>query len=235
MGGYGQFCPIAKAMELFDQRWTMLVMREIVMGSGRFNEIRRGVPRISPALLSTRLRQLQRAGLIERQEVHGGIAYLPTPAGRELGDVLESIGGWGIRWIGELGDEDLDPHLLLWDMRRRVALDELPARRVVVAFAFRDIAGSGEHWWMVLDPDDSDRPVDVCDADPGYGVDLQVDTTLRTLTEVWRGDRDWAAAVRSGDLVVSGSGRLARRLPAWFRWSVFAGVPRPDRPVRLQQ
>lgn len=228
MGGYGQFCPIAKAMELFDQRWTMLVMREVVMGSTRFNEIKRGVPRISPALLSTRLKQLQRAGLIERQDGHGAISYLPTPAGRELAEVLETIGRWGTRWIGELGDEDLDPHLLLWDMRRRVELDRLPGRRVVVAFSFTDLPGPEGTWWMVLDRDDPERPVDVCDEDPGFEVDLRVATDLRTLVQVWRGDREWSGAARSGDLRVTGPRTLTRALPGWFQLSVFAAVPRPE-------
>ena len=228
MTGYGQFCPIAKAMELLDQRWTMLVMREVVLGSSRFNEIRRGVPRISPALLSTRLRQLQRAGLVERQVGHGPIAYLPTPAGRELGEVLEALGRWGTRWIGDLGDDDLDPHLLLWDMRRRVDLAGLPGRRVVVAFTFIDLSGPGASWWAVLDRDDPSRPVDVCDDDPGFDVDLRVTTTLRALTQVWRGDREWSGAARSGDLVVTGPRALARALPGWFRLSTFAAVPRPE-------
>ncbi|WP_137123417.1 winged helix-turn-helix transcriptional regulator [Segeticoccus rhizosphaerae] len=227
MGGYGQFCPIAKAMELFDQRWTMLVMREVVTGSSRFNEIRRGVPKISPALLSTRLRQLQRAGLIERLDGHGHIDYEPTAAGRELGEVLETIGRWGTRWIGEIGDEDLDPHLLLWDMRRRVELEELPARRVVVEFVFTDLTGPGARWWAVLDRADRVRPVDVCDDDPGFGVDLLLTTTLRTLTHIWRGDRDWSAAVRAGDLLVTGPRSLVQALPRWFTLSMFAGVPRP--------
>jgi DNA-binding HxlR family transcriptional regulator len=227
MGGYGQFCPIAKAMELFDQRWTMLVMREVVTGSSRFNQIRRGVPKISPALLSTRLRQLQRAGLIKRFDTHGHISYEPTAAGRELGEVLETLGRWGTRWIGELGDEDLDPHLLLWDMHRRVDVSEMPLRRVVVEFVFTDVEGHAGRWWAVLKRTDREEPVDVCDEDPGFGVDLQVTTALRTLTEIWRGDRSWTRALRDDEVTVAGPRVLAQALPRWFTLSMFAGVPRP--------
>jgi DNA-binding HxlR family transcriptional regulator len=117
---YQQFCPVAKAMELLDERWTMLVVRELVTGSRHFNELRRGVPRISPALLSKRLHQLVRAGVLERQLDGNRVQYVLTPAGRELQPVIEALGTWGIRWIGHLGDEDLDPQLLMWDMHRNV-------------------------------------------------------------------------------------------------------------------
>jgi DNA-binding HxlR family transcriptional regulator len=163
MGDYGQFCPIAKAMEILDQRWTMLVMREIVYGSSRFNEIRRGVPKMSPALLSTRLRQLQRVGLVERHSRDGGIEYTPTPAGRELREVLETVGRWGVRWIGDLGDEDLDPHLLLWDMHRRVEADEIPVGRTILHIEFTDLTGSAARWWMILDSRSVNATADVCD------------------------------------------------------------------------
>ena len=120
MGAYGQFCPVAKAMELLDERWTMLVIRELLEGSRTFNSLRRGVPRMSPALLSDRLRRLARAGVIERYEDGNRVSYAVTPAGRELRGVIEAIGRWGIRWIPELGDEDLDPHLLMWDIHRNI-------------------------------------------------------------------------------------------------------------------
>ena len=117
---YRQFCPVAKAMELLDERWTMLVVRELVSGSQHFNELRRGVPRMSPTLLSRRLHQLSRAGIVERQNNGGDVRYVLTAAGRELRPVVEALGTWGIRWMGEIGDQDLDPKLLLWDMHRNI-------------------------------------------------------------------------------------------------------------------
>ncbi len=149
MSGYGQFCPVAKAMELLDERWTMLVVRELLLGSAHFNELRRGVPKMSPALLSKRLKTLTRAGVIERAEVDGRTAYSLTPCGKELTDVVESLGAWGVRWIGELGDEDLDPHLLMWDIRRTIPIEAWPRTRTTIAFHLtgcrRRRHGGG--WW----------------------------------------------------------------------------------------
>ena len=129
MSGYGQFCPVAKAMELLDERWTMLVVRELLLGSRHFNDLRRGVPKMSPALLSKRLKSLARAGVVERGEIDGRTTYSLTECGKELADVVEALGAWGVRWIGELGEEDLDPHLLMWDMRRTIPVDAWPRSR----------------------------------------------------------------------------------------------------------
>lgn len=118
MSGYGQFCPVAKAMEVLDERWTLLVIRELMAGSSRFNEIRRGNPRISPALLSKRLTSLERAGLVHRDQGTGQPSYSLTPSGEDLRPIVMALGIWGTRWIGELGDADLDPHLLMWDIKR---------------------------------------------------------------------------------------------------------------------
>ncbi|NED95555.1 helix-turn-helix transcriptional regulator [Phytoactinopolyspora alkaliphila] len=230
MGEYGQFCPIAKAMEILDQRWTMLVMREIVSGSSRFNEIRRGVPKMSPALLSTRLRQLQRVGLIERHSRDGGIDYTPTPAGQELKDVLETVGRWGVRWVGELGEQDLDPHLLLWDMHRRIDPSRVPAGRTVLLIEFTDLAGSAARWWMILDSSPAGASADVCDFDPGFGVDVRLSCKLRTLVDIWMGTRSWSQAQRAGELSVDGQRGAARALPGWFQLSLWTDVPRPSEP-----
>ena len=129
---YHQFCPVAKAMELLDERWTMLIVRELVTGSQRFNELRRGVPRMSPTLLSRRLAQLVRAGIVDRCGDGNDVRYVLTQAGRELQPVVQAIGVWGIRWIGEIGDEDLDPKLLLWDMHRNIDQAAVPVGRTVV-------------------------------------------------------------------------------------------------------
>lgn len=220
---YGQFCPVAKAMELLDERWTLLVVRELMCGSRHFNALRRGVPRMSPALLSKRLQTLIRAGVVERHRDGNRLTYHLTTSGKELAPIVEAIGQWGIRWIGELGDEDLDPHLLLWDVHRNIDLEAVPDGRTVVHFVFTDVAGPERNWWLVITTDG----VDVCDFDPGYEVRLAVETGLRTLTRVWRGDLDWTRAVQSGDLVLHGEPAARRGLPRWLQLSAFAGTPRP--------
>jgi DNA-binding HxlR family transcriptional regulator len=220
---YHQFCPVSKAMELLDERWTMLVIRELLTGSEHFNELRRGVPRMSPTLLSTRLRRLVRAGLVERQASGGAVRYVLTQAGQELRPVVEALGVWGTRWIGHLGDEDLDPKLLLWDMHRNVDLDTVPTGRTVVRFRFHDVPADLRDWWLVIEP----PQVDVCDVDPGHPVAVTVTASLRRLVEVWRGDRRWSDAVRRGDVEVEGPQGLRRAVPRWFTLSAFAAVPRP--------
>src|SRR5688572_6075454 len=131
---YHQYCPVAKAMELLDERWTMLLVRELVLGSEHFNDLRRGLPRMSPTLLSKRLHQLVRAGVLEKRVDGNDVRYVLTPAGQELRPVVEAVGTWGARWIGEIGDEDLDPKLLLWDMHRNVDRAAVPPRRAVLHF-----------------------------------------------------------------------------------------------------
>ncbi|HVC69489.1 MAG TPA: helix-turn-helix domain-containing protein [Acidimicrobiales bacterium] len=221
--GYHQFCPVSKAMELLDERWTMLVVRELVSGSQQFNEMRRGLPRMSPSLLSKRLQQLVRAGIVERRTDGGGVRYVLTPAGQELRPVVEALGAWGVRWVGELGDEDLDPKLLLWDMHRNIDHAAVPGERTVVRFRFPDAPVKARHWWMVITAEDAD----VCDVDPGHPVDVTVSASLRRMVEVWRGDVAWSEALGSGAIEVSGPEVLRRSLPRWFTLSVFASVPRP--------
>lgn len=223
MSTYGQFCPVAKAMELLDERWTMLVIRELLEGSRHFNELRRGVPRMSPALLSTRLRTLVRAGVVERYEDGNRISYSLTPAGKELRPIVESIGQWGIRWIPSLGDEDLDPHLLMWDIHRNVDLDAVSPGRTVLQFTFRDVPPAARDWWLMI----TSGGVDLCDSDPGQPVAATVETDLRTLTMVWRGDLSWPQALKSGALELHGPVRVRRAIPRWLKGSAFAPVPRP--------
>ncbi len=221
--GYHQFCPVAKAMELLDERWTLLLVRELLSGSERFNDLRRGLPRMSPTLLSTRLHQLTVAGVVRRGAEGGDVRYRLTPAGAELRPVVEALGAWGTRWIGELGEADLDPKLLLWDMHRRVAFEELPSGRTVLYFHFRDVPGKAGRWWLVLD----DGTADVCDADPGHEVTVAVDASLRDLTRVWRGDLEWSRALGpAGGVRLEGPTPLRRAFPSWFRLSEFAEVPR---------
>ncbi|MCI0690310.1 MAG: helix-turn-helix transcriptional regulator, partial [Sporichthyaceae bacterium] len=131
---YGQFCPVAKAMELLDERWTLLVVRELLAGSRHFNELRRG-------------------GVVDRYDDGNRVSYELTPAGKELGPIVEALGRWGVRWIPQLGDEDLDPHLLMWDLQRNVQVSAVPAGRTVLRFSFRDVPGAARDWWLVITPD----------------------------------------------------------------------------------
>ncbi len=221
---YGQFCPVAKAMELLDERWTLLVIRELMMGSRHFNKLRRGLPRMSPALLSKRLQTLVRAGVVERSQEGNRVSYQLSRAGKELEPIVLALGGWGIRWVPEIGDADLDPHLLMWDIHRNIALDELPDGRTVLHFAFTDVAPPNREWWIVITTDG----VDVCDVDPGFDVRVAIESRLRTLTLVWRGDLGWPAALRSGDLTLNGEEQARRALPSWLKLSSLAGTPRPE-------
>ncbi|MFC9982809.1 winged helix-turn-helix transcriptional regulator [Gordonia sp. NPDC127522] len=223
MTSYGQFCPVAKAMELLDERWTILIVRELLLGSRHFNELRRGVPKMSPALLTKRLRSLERAGVINRSTVGGRSVYTLTTMGEELTTVVEALGAWGIRWIGELGDADLDPHLLMWDMHRTVPVDRWPRRRTMVQFVFRDVIGKASTWWLVV----AGGEAQVCDFDPGYELDATVMTDLRTLTEIWRGDIDWRLALAADRVEIHGAAEVARDVPSWIGQSLSSAVPRP--------
>jgi DNA-binding HxlR family transcriptional regulator len=223
MASYSQFCPVAKAMEVLDERWTLLIVRELLLGSTRFNELRRGVPRMSPALLSKRLRALERAGVVQRSEDGGRSSYSLTVSGLELKPIVDALGAWGVRWVGVLGEEDLDPHLLFWDIRRTVPLERWPRSRTVLAFRFDDVSARARDWWLCVNGDD----VDVCDYDPGFEVSATVATSLRALTGIWRGDRSWAQALRAGEVRIDGPGGVRRQVPEWIGQSLLSAVPRP--------
>jgi DNA-binding HxlR family transcriptional regulator len=219
---YHQFCPVAKAMELLDERWTMLVIRELLLGSRHFNDIRRGVPKMSPSLLSKRLRDLTRAGIVERRDEGHEVVYGLTAAGMELAPVVDKLGAWGMRWIGKVGEEDLDPKLLMWDLHRHVDPALVPPGRTVVSFRFNDVPAKIRDWWLVMTAEE----VDVCDFDPGYDVAVSVTGSLRRMVEIWRGDLGWPAAIRSGIIQLDGPERFRRAVPRWFPASQFAQVRR---------
>ncbi len=218
MASYGQFCPVAKAMEILDERWTMLVLRELVAGSTRFNEIRRGVPKMSPALLSKRLRSLVKAGLVERHGTGQHVSYTLSPSGAELTDVIVAIGVWGVRWIPALGDQDYDPHLLMWDMSRTIPTEEWPPGRTTLALRFTDVPERQQRWWLVV----RDGEVDVCDADPGFEPAAEVTTELRTLVRIWRGETPWEQALRDGAVTIDGLSMARRQVPRWLGRSTVA-------------
>ncbi len=217
---YDQTCSIARTLELIGERWTLLIIRELMMGSSHFNALRRGVPKMSPALLSKRLRSLTRSGLV----THTDGVYTLTPSGADLFDVVQGIGLWGLKWVPELGEEDLDPHLLMWDMRRTVPADTWPDSRTVIAFELTDVTPKAASWWLCV----SGGEVDVCDYDPGFDVTVTVTTDLRTLTEIWRGDVSWQQAIKDEQLELAGSRTAVKALPTWMGQMQLASVPRLD-------
>jgi DNA-binding HxlR family transcriptional regulator len=216
---YGQFCPIAQALEILAERWTLLVVRELLMGSRRFSELQRGVPLMSRTLLSQRLRTLQDVGIVDRKEGRSGPEYWLTESGEELRPILEGIGFWGKRFAHRgLPEEHLDPKLLMWDMQRRLNKEKLPKRRTVVLFRFSDARKAEQRFWLCISTD----VVDVCFTNPGFDVDMTVDTDVRTLTEVWIGKRALRQCLRERSIVLDGSQALKRDFPEWLALSVFA-------------
>lgn len=214
MPGYGQFCPIAQAAEVLTERWTPLVIREMALvRSHRFNDIQRGVPLMSSSLLTKRLRQLERAGIVKRRPRPDGKAseYHLTPAGEELAPVVAQMGIWGERWLRRpIFEETPDTGLLMWWMRGTVKTDALPVARTVIHFHFRRPPEKLRYFWLVL-PD-----ADLCLSDPGFGVDITVRSDAKTLTAVWMGDVGLHDAVRSGAIELEGRRQLMRSFPKWF-------------------
>jgi DNA-binding HxlR family transcriptional regulator len=232
MRGYGQFCPIAQAAEVLTERWTPLVIRELALtGSRRFNDIQRGVPLMSSSLLSKRLRQLERAGLVERRErAEGkGTEYVLTPAGQELGPVFAQIGIWSERWLRRpIFEETPDTGLLMWWVRTTVKTDALPAGRTVVHFRFRNAPEKLRNFWLVL------PEADLCLTDPGFGVDVVVQSDPKSLTAVWMGDLGLGAALSSDAIELEGPRNLVRSFPRWFGLHpLFAEVDHPTSRPRV--
>ena len=231
MQKYKQYCPVARATEILADRWTPLIMRELILGSHRFNEIERGLPGISRSLLASRLRDLQHAGVVDRLPgAHANVTeYHLSEAGQDLKPVIEALGAWGVRWaFGEPRPEELDPALLVWKIHQRVNRELLPERRTVVEF---DFAGPrGRRVWLLLEP----REVSVCVTPPGFDVDLVVRADLMAFYRVWLGQIDYDAAVRCGAVVVEGLPVLAKQLPRWFMWSPMARFVREHERARAQ-
>jgi DNA-binding HxlR family transcriptional regulator len=232
MKGYGQFCPIAQAAEVLTERWTPLVIRELALtGSKRFNDIQRGVPLMSSSLLSKRLRQLERAGIVERRaRLDGkGTEYHLTQAGQELGPVMVQIGIWSERWLRRpIFEETPDTGLLMWWVRGTVKTGELPEGRTVIHFRFLRAPEKLRNFWLVL------PEADLCLSDPGFGVDLTVKTDAKTLTAVWVGDVRLAAALGSGTIELEGLPKLRSSFPKWFGLHpLFASTEHPSSRPRV--
>ncbi len=210
---------MAKAAEILCERWSLVVIRELTAGSRHFNDLRRGVPLMSPTLLSRRLKQLEAAGVVARVEDERGGGYELTPAGADLAPLVEMMARWGSKWVRRrLSEDDLDASLLMWDIRRTVDAARFPERRVVVQFQFADAPAGKRVWWLVS----QERVVDLCLEDPGFEVDVVVQAPLYVMTAVWMRDISFHVARRSHGLTVTGERDLCRRLPDWLGASALA-------------
>jgi len=223
MKGYGQYCPIAKATEVVGERWTNLVIRELAADSHTFNDLRKGLPLMSPSLLSTRLKTLEEAGVVQRTAHHQHVDYQLTEAGEELAHIIWKLGTWGHRWVrSELTSEDLDPSLLVWDIHRTIDPGFFKAPRTVIRIEFTDYTSKLRFWWLVITRDN----VDVCYQDPGHETDLEISTDLQTLTAAWMGDTTIMKAVREKSVVLSGSAHLKKSIAVWLGTNYYADVKR---------
>ena len=221
MKTYGQFCSIARALDLLGERWTLLIVRELLCGSRRIGEVQRGIPRISRTMLAARLHELVEAGAIERLEGKEGPAYRLTPAGEELASVVRELGTWGQRWLARnLDASELDARPLIWDIHRRVRREALPVRPLVVCIEFTDVRGGARHHYLLLRRSE----VSVCSVNPGFPEELHLRADRRTLIGWWRGDLTFRQAVAAG-LVLEGRREYVRAFPTWFERYLLAAVP----------
>jgi len=214
MTGYGQFCPVSKATEVIGEKWTILILRELLLGTTRFNDFQRALSRISPTLLTKRLKHLEEKGILIRRKLSGqkGHEYRLTAAGRELGPMIDLLAEWGMRWArGRMTDDELDVEFLMWEIQRRLRTQNLPDGETVICLMFDELA-KYKTWWVLVDNDS----VDLCTEDPGKDVDLYISSDLRTMVEVWAGDLDLRKALRDERIKAHGMGHLIRTMPDWF-------------------
>ncbi len=231
MKAYGQFCPLAQATQILCERWTLLVIRELIAGSTRFSELQKGVPLMSPSLLSTRLNQLHEEGIISRSGKKGSYVYALTEAGQELRSVIELMGAWGHRWArSKLEDDDLDAGLLMWDMRRSVDPAVFPARRIVVQFNYPDAPKGARHWWLVSEQGE----IDLCLNDPGHEIDIIINSPLKTMTSIWSCQSKLNDELDKGKLSVMGDPKLISKLQSWLRSSLLSHLGTVEKLPELQ-
>lgn len=220
---YGQFCPVSMAAEILCTRWTVLVLRELLCGTTRFNDLRRGVPRMSPALLSKRLKELERAGVVVTVPGEkGGMEYRLSPAGEDLQPIIMGMGFWGQRWVdSQISLKNLDPSLLMWDMRRNLNPQPLPRRRCTIQFLYPELPPTRQNWWLVVDG----GSVDLCGFDPGFEIDLLVTSSLRSMTAIWMGISRVRRELEAGHLEFEGDPQIAAAMQQWLGLSRFAAEP----------
>lgn len=221
-GSYGQYCPLSLAAELLGRRWTILVVSRLLDGCRRFNEIHRGVPQMSPSLLSRRLSELAGAGLVRVTRSGRGNDYTLTEAGRELEPMIDHLAVWGQRWARDMTTEDLDPAFLVWSMHLRMNTEAMPSGRTVLEFTFTGAPKDCDRFWIVH----RDGEVEMCLKDPGLDVDVAVSSDLRLFVEAWRGFRDLRREIRAGRIRVDGPALLRKSLPDWLMLSSLAPNPR---------
>lgn len=222
-GSYGQFCPVAMAAEIVCTRWTALLLRELLTGNRRFNDLRKGVPRMSPTLLSKRLKELEESDIVRqvRDPKTGVSEYHLTEAGEDLRPIVMALGIWGQRWIdSKVSLRNLDPTLLMWDMRRWIKTDPLPKRRCTIRFSYTEITDSRRNWWLVVEPTGEN---DLCQIDPGHEIDLIVTASLQAMTSVWIGASSLGEELDSERIAIDGDPAIARTMQHWLGLSPFAG------------
>lgn len=221
---YGQFCPISKAMEILGEKWTLLVVRELLMGGSRFNELQRGLSLISPTMLSKRLDTLEQHGLIIKKKIPGqkGYEYFPTESCLQLLPIIRSIGEWGMRWTrANLTDQDYDVELLMLYLKRSIITDKLVGRETVLHFQFTDIEQSSD-WWVLIKDDD----VELCDKDIGKEIDVYFTSTVKQMSKMLLGEISYRQGIADGLLTVVGHPSLTRNLSNWLSASVFSDLPK---------
>jgi DNA-binding HxlR family transcriptional regulator len=220
---YGQFCPIAKAAEVLGDKWSLLIVRELLMGANRFNVLQRGLGNISPTILTKRLNEMAGEGIVIKKKIQGqkGYEYFLTESGQELLPVLEQFGTWGMRWArGGLPDEDLDAELLMLYMERSVIPDKMIGNETVVKFHFTDLS-EFKNWWLIV----KHGEVDTCISDPGRDVDVFITTDLRTMIELWMGDVTYKKALADDRLNLVGPKSMTKNVGSWIKGSIFEGIP----------
>ncbi|BAY08569.1 winged helix-turn-helix transcriptional regulator [Calothrix sp. NIES-2098] len=230
--GYGQFCPVAKAAEVLAERWNPLVLREMLYGNRYFNDISRGVPLMSRALLVQRLKELEKLGIVvsHEKETGQGYEYMLTPAGEALRPIIEAMGVWAQQWGSEqIAKEDLDDALLMWGMRRRINFEAVPAQKIVLQFDFRGLTKGRKTqrmWWMAIE----EKEVDVCQKDPGFKVDVLITADLSAFTHVWMGFTHLNSALKQGKISFEGDRDLVSQVPTWLylngEWRYGMGIDR---------
>jgi DNA-binding HxlR family transcriptional regulator len=219
MRGYGQFCPVAKSAEILGERWMLLLARELLMGSTRFKQLQRGLGRISPSVLSDRLKRLEENDIIYRERTGDGWEYHLTDCGRSLKPVVDAVGLWGYRWLrSEIAAEDLDIDLLMLDISRRLRVDRIRGEQAVIEFEFTDVSDRYRTWWLLIEGDE----VELCYDHPGRKVSLKLRSRLETMAQIWMGRLSIASARRNRLLEVEGERRLSGNLTEWLSRSYVA-------------
>lgn len=223
---YGQFCPIAKATEIIGEKWTLLVIRELLMGGTRFNELQRGLSQISPTMLSKRLDTLVEHDLVLKKKIPGqkGYEYFPTKNCQELLPIITSLGEWGMQWVrSSLTEKDYDVELLMLYLKRSINIEHLVGKETVIQFNFSDIK-EYPRWWLVA----TDDEVDICINDQGKEVDVYFTSAVKTMVDIWVGNTTYKKAIRDGRLKIVGDKFLTRNVTEWMANSIFADLPSAD-------